>query len=151
MATPSLYFRAFKDFDHDPNALITEEFNRLAKLRLWKDGSPTWNKQWNRFVNLEYNRLIGKRELTTLDEWRTLCEQLGLKGPFASIKKCKKAMKGIHINIVDFLEARQMGTTPQRFASKEALSEYTLTTRRFFNRKVVKEDKMLRELLKNFD
>lgn len=60
-------------------------------------------------------------------------------------------MNDLHINIVDFLEARQMGATPQRFKTKEALSEYTLTTKRFFNRKVVKGDKMLRELLKHFE
>lgn len=90
MAQPSLYFRAFRDFEHDPNALITEEFTRLAALRQWKEGGPTWHRQWNRFVNLEYNRLIGKRDLVTLDDWRELCEQLGLEGPFDSIKKCKK-------------------------------------------------------------
>ncbi|PLB51004.1 hypothetical protein P170DRAFT_474551 [Aspergillus steynii IBT 23096] len=151
MAAPSPYFRAFKDFEHFPDAPITEEFNRLAKLRQWKEGSPTWSKQWNRFVNLEYNRLVGKRELVTLEDWQILCEQLGLEGSLPSIKQCKKAMKTIHVNIVDFLEARQMGTTPQRFETKEDLAEYTLTTKRFFNRKVVKGDRILRELLKVFD
>lgn len=60
-------------------------------------------------------------------------------------------MKTVHVNIVDFLEARQMGTTPRWFDSKESLAEYTLTTKRFFNRKVVKGDRILRELLKVFD
>lgn len=89
-APTSLYFRTFKDFEHFPENPITEEFERLAALRQWKKGNPTWMKQWTKFVNLEYTRLIGKRDLVTLADWQLLCGQLGLEGPFPSIKRCKK-------------------------------------------------------------
>ena len=91
------FFDSFPDFQHNPKASISSEFRRLAKLRRWKQGSKNWKKNWNRCVNTEYDRLLGKN-VVGLDDWIDLCEELGLGDEFGSIRQCK--MVCIHFTYV---------------------------------------------------
>jgi hypothetical protein len=88
-ANTRAFFTDFPGFKPNPDASASDEFNRLASQRKWKTGSKTWRKMWNRCMALEYDRLLGKN-LDGLQSWQQLCEELDLKGPFTSIKQCKK-------------------------------------------------------------
>lgn len=83
------FFANFPKFTHDPSAPISKEFSRLANQRQWRKKSKTWKKQWNRCMNSEYERQIGST-LTGLEAWVALCNEMGLDGPFMSIRQCKK-------------------------------------------------------------
>lgn len=87
--TESRFFTSFPAFKHNPTVPISEEFLRLAQQRGWKQGSATWRKQWRRCMNLEYDRLIGKR-LVGLADWIELCWELGLGLEYTSITQCKR-------------------------------------------------------------
>jgi hypothetical protein len=54
----------------------------------------------------------------------------------------------VHVNIVDLVESRQLERKPKKFPSVAALSGYTRETHMFFSREKVKEDKLLRVLLR---
>lgn len=65
----------------------------------------------------------------------------------------------MHVNIVDLLESRQLKRRdllecrqverkPKKFLSVAALSRYTRETQRFFAREKVKQDRVLRVLLR---
>ncbi|PYH93937.1 hypothetical protein BO71DRAFT_419687 [Aspergillus ellipticus CBS 707.79] len=141
------FFSDFPAFQPDPDAPITAEFKRLAIQRQWKQGSKTWRKRWNRFIGMEYDRIIGNN-LRGLDDWRELCAELDLPGPFASIRQCKKALSKVHVNIVDLLECRQLGCKPRKFPSQKALTTYTRKSGKFFGKSIAKQDKLLKVLLR---
>ncbi|EAW19069.1 uncharacterized protein NFIA_090270 [Aspergillus fischeri NRRL 181] len=146
-ANTRAFFTDFSDFKPNPDASASDEFNRLANHRKWKIGSKTWRKMWNRCMALEYDRLLGKN-LSGLQSWQQLCEELDLKGPFTSIKQCKKALSTVHVNIVDLLDCRILKKKPTKFPSLRALEEYTRETGRVFSRYLAKQDKLLRVLLR---
>ncbi|PWY65357.1 hypothetical protein BO94DRAFT_480115 [Aspergillus sclerotioniger CBS 115572] len=140
-------FSDFPNFKQLPDLPISVEFYRLASQQRWKKGSKTWCKVWNRCINMEYDRVIGKH-LTGLDDWRRLCEELDLPGPFPSIRQCKKALSKVYVNIVDVLECRQLHRKPRKFHTLDALIAYTRNSGKFFGRAQAKQDQLLRTLLR---
>lgn len=52
------FFASFPDFDHNPEASLSEEFARLGLHRNWRQGSKTWKKNWNRCINIERDRAL---------------------------------------------------------------------------------------------
>ncbi|KAF7156703.1 hypothetical protein CNMCM5623_000376 [Aspergillus felis] len=146
-ANTRAFFTDFPDFKPNPDASVSDEFNRLASHRKWKVGSKTWRKMWNRCMALEYDRLLGQN-LSGLQDWQQLCEELDLTGPFTSIRQCKKALSKVYVNIVDLLDCRILKKKPTKFPSLRALEKYTRETRRVFSRHLGKQDKLLRILLR---
>ncbi|PYI09686.1 hypothetical protein BO78DRAFT_308086 [Aspergillus sclerotiicarbonarius CBS 121057] len=147
MSAPRPCFSDFPDFKQTPDLPISVEFNRLASQRRWKKGSKTWCRVWNRCIDMEYDRVMGNH-LTGLDDWRRLCEELDLPGPFSSIRQCKQALSKVYVNIVDILECRQLGQKPRKFHTLKALIAYTRDSGKFFGRGLAKQDKLLGTLLK---
>ncbi|KAJ9164866.1 hypothetical protein NKR19_g940 [Coniochaeta hoffmannii] len=81
----------------------------------------------------------------TLDDWARLCRDLGLEGDFSSKNKCKKAMKGVWINIWDFLRTPNKENV-RRFESEAALSSYTMKkSSRKYPRHMIDKDRVRRE------
>ncbi|KAK3497764.1 uncharacterized protein B0T23DRAFT_438728 [Neurospora hispaniola] len=75
----------------------------------------------------EFNEFIGRRKL---EDWKKLCETIGLDGEFNSINSCREAIEAVHVNIYDVLDAdatNQAGgkARPQRFQTPYELSEYS--------------------------
>lgn len=122
---------------------------------------------WNLCLSEEYDHLIG-RDLSNLQNWQRLCEEVGLTGVkemFTSIKKCKmvsfllffqkrdcvdrvQALSKVYVNLVDLLDCRRIGTKVKTFRSVGELSAYTKRTDKVFSRVVVKRDKLLKVLLR---
>jgi hypothetical protein len=50
----------------------------------------------------------------------------------------QQALKTVHINIVDLLDAVKQGTHPQRFGNAHQLAVYTVKTRRIYPKDKVK-------------
>lgn len=83
------FFGQFPTFHYNAEAPAAEEFKRLGQQRKWQPGSRRWKKEWNAYMNTEYDRLIGRR-LTSLATWQQLCDKLGANERFTSINQCKK-------------------------------------------------------------
>ncbi|KAF2724868.1 hypothetical protein K431DRAFT_281342 [Polychaeton citri CBS 116435] len=64
-----------------------------------------------------------------LDKWQEICMDCGRK-PGSSIAKCKKILRGVHVNIWDFIKAKEQDTAVPQFASKKALREDIATGKR---------------------
>ncbi|KAJ5817447.1 hypothetical protein N7447_009680 [Penicillium robsamsonii] len=132
---------------HNPDLPVSSAFCLVGQQRGWKPGSTTWKRNWNACMNSEYDRLIGCR-VNSLATWQELCMKVGIKGSFASITQCKKALARVHINIVDVLDCWNSDATPTRFKNKQALAAYSQANKKFFNRHIAKQDKVLRVLLR---
>ena len=69
---------------------------------------------------------------------------------------CLQALARVHVNLVDLLDVRTLKMTSAVSSSAEvgtfrgarALSDYTWETQKFFSRDIVKEDKLLKVLLR---
>ncbi|KAF8848916.1 hypothetical protein BDZ45DRAFT_680899 [Acephala macrosclerotiorum] len=109
------------------------------------EGRPKKGKKPRRDVVKEWAEYIGDE--TKLDNWARFCRDLELEGEFTSIKKCKKALASVWINIWDFLDERKGKGRARRFNSEGALAEYTITTGKIYPKKEAKEGGPLRALL----
>ncbi|KAK4128744.1 hypothetical protein N657DRAFT_38508 [Parathielavia appendiculata] len=85
----------------------------------------------------------------TLEDWQRLCHDVGLEGYYGSITQCRKALRTVHVNIRDLLEAVKQGEKPRRFASAAQLVAYTVNTRKFYPLSKVKEMGPVKVLLRN--
>ncbi|KAK4997340.1 hypothetical protein LTR66_003222 [Elasticomyces elasticus] len=63
-------------------------------------------------------------DASRLEKWQEICHDCGIPVVLTSIKQCKKALKGLSINIYHLLEAKRDGRIPHRFPSKSALVKY---------------------------
>lgn len=88
MSTASGYV-GFADFDVDPTASITTEFNRLAIQKNWKKDSKQYKEQRARLVTQEFNAYFGSNT-STLAAWQALCKAVGITDIPSSIVQCKK-------------------------------------------------------------
>ncbi|KAL2259467.1 hypothetical protein VTK26DRAFT_6849 [Humicola hyalothermophila] len=84
----------------------------------------------------------------TLEDWQRLCRDIGIGGDLSSITKCRKALRRVHINIHDLLEAVKRGQTPHRFASVQELAAYTVRERKMYPKHYVKEMGPVKALLR---
>ncbi|CAI7578022.1 unnamed protein product [Penicillium manginii] len=140
------WFARFPKFNHNPDAKVSDEFKRLGEQRGWKPSSRTWKKNWRECWNYEYDRLIGHRA-TSLAAWQQMCAKLGLDNTLPSIRKCKKALSRVFVNIIDLLECWDTEEQPRLFSSQKELSKYAKKGNTF-DREIAKQDKVLRVLLK---
>ncbi|KAK3704407.1 hypothetical protein LTR37_013830 [Vermiconidia calcicola] len=86
------------------------------------------------------------RDDTKLEIWQKLCEDLGFEVG-SSVSECKSELKGIYVNIVDFVAAKQANEEVRIFRSYKALQAYTLRTDRFFPLKCAKQSPILKWML----
>jgi hypothetical protein len=60
-----------------------------------------------------------------------------------------QALRTVHVNIHDLLDAVKQGRRPRRFPNAAQLADYTFNTNKFFPRMKVKEMGPLKALLRN--
>ena len=62
---------------------------------------------------------------------------------------CYQNLRGVFINIVDFVDAIINGREPRRFSSARELRNYTTNTGKVFRLRVAKQNPLLKQLLIN--
>ncbi|PLB37091.1 uncharacterized protein BDW47DRAFT_126557 [Aspergillus candidus] len=151
---PPPFFALFHDFTFKPRASLIDEFNRLAHLRNWSNKGPVRRWMWNFLLRGEFKRLVLRAQDgkavpgPVLADWQGLCVEVGVGGEERSIRRCKKALAEVYINLVDLLEYRRLGTPLKRFPDLGALIRYTRQTGKFVSRELVKGDPMVKVLLR---
>ena len=90
LSMPS-YWGLFPNFDHNPNAPVQDEFQRLAELKDWmgKKKKEKYRKEWGKCFSSEFNKHFG-RDATSLDGWQSLCSEVGLDDIPETVQGCKK-------------------------------------------------------------
>ncbi|OQE26546.1 hypothetical protein PENSTE_c005G08017 [Penicillium steckii] len=139
------WFAQFPNFKRNPNAKVSDEFQRLGKQRNWRPWGPAWSKYWYGCMDAEYERLIGNRD-TSLVTWQQMCAKLGLDANLDSIRKCKKEISRVHVNIVDLIDYWETDQRPRFFKSRRALARNLKTGMRF-PLQIAKQNKVIRALL----
>jgi hypothetical protein len=161
----SAFWTRFERFTPNPNASVQSEFDRLARHRGWRKGSPRYRKERQACLEEEFQHHYGRFENKTAG-WMALCEEVGIKPVPASITQCKKerrlhmasvievdgyfttqALNRVWVNLVDLIDSRRTGKALLRHPSRKALREYTIETDKIFSRKAAKRDGFLKALL----
>lgn len=95
------YWSQFPEFDHNPNAPIKVEFNRLAEMKDWdgkKDQKKAkYRKEWIKCFRSEFGKHYGSDD-SSLEGWQSLCGEVGLDDIPETITKCKKVSNNIEIS-----------------------------------------------------
>ncbi|KAG6157968.1 hypothetical protein E4U37_006633 [Claviceps purpurea] len=144
-----LFFSTYQQFNYDPHSKVWDEFNRLANFYHWQKGSEEGKKARNLFRQAlvdEFGANYGESD-NKLDVLQRLCEKLEITPMPQSITACKKAIKGVYVNIVDFIDCERTGEPIHKFASLGHLRRYTKKTGKFFPREQAKRSLLLRFLL----
>ncbi|KAK4170241.1 hypothetical protein QBC43DRAFT_2438 [Cladorrhinum sp. PSN259] len=77
----------------------------------------------------------------SLEDWQRLCFDIGLEGDFSSKTKCRNAIRTVHVNIWDLLDAvdKEPKQYPRRFPNAKKLADYTVDTGRIYPKKHAKD------------
>lgn len=157
-------------FQRDPTAPLADEYRRFALARGWGKKSARYKKERVNFygaaVLQDFTRFWGDNA-SRLDAWQELCHFLGVHECPASITQCKKvslvaqcvvatkslmppflqALKHIHVNLVDLVDARRRNIKPKIFTSRSELASYIVETRKIFPKAKAKANPLLKQFL----
>ncbi|KAI1459049.1 hypothetical protein F4805DRAFT_99570 [Annulohypoxylon moriforme] len=95
-------------------------------------------------VVLDWNKYFGSGDLSA---WQQLMIDLGIPGTFKSKTQCRKALRPVWVNIVDFLQDVDEGRQTHRFASQKDLGRYTREHKKFYPKGYLTKDSPLKSLL----
>ncbi|EFY94683.1 hypothetical protein X797_010620 [Metarhizium robertsii] len=144
------FFAAYPDFDYEPTNEVWSEYRRLVKHYGWKTKSQK-EKEANAAFRIalveQFGSIYGTDE-NKLEALQRLCEKLGIDPIPTSITACKKAIKRIHVNIVDFVDSERTGEPVYKFGSVGKLAKYTWENGKVFPKKEAKRSNLLRFLLR---
>ncbi|KAI0890030.1 uncharacterized protein GGS22DRAFT_7345 [Annulohypoxylon maeteangense] len=82
-----------------------------------------------------------------LQAWQQLMDDLGIPGTFRSKTQCRKALRNVWVNIVDFLHDVREGRQPHLFESQAELGRYTRKHKKFYPKREIPKDSPLKSLL----
>ncbi|KAG6182522.1 hypothetical protein E4U23_006467 [Claviceps purpurea] len=142
------FFNWYDQFGYDPHSQVWNEYNRLCGFFGWLKGSPEENAARNLFRQAlvdEFGAIYGEND-DKLDVLQQLCRKVEIDPIPQSITACKKAIKGVYVNIVDFIDCERTGEPIHKFASLAHLRRYTKKGK-VFPREQAKRSLLLRFLL----
>lgn len=82
------FFSRFPGFQPNRSLSTAKEFSRLAHHMNWSPGSKRYRRELVKFASTEFAHYyeIGNK----LQNYRALCQELRLEGPFTSVTQCRK-------------------------------------------------------------
>ncbi|KAL8967310.1 MAG: hypothetical protein Q9197_005500 [Variospora fuerteventurae] len=145
----SFFFNGFPDFHQRHDAPILDEFRRLAKRQSWRMKDRDFKEIRRECLQAEFEYHFGGIEAgNKLAGWQGLCAELGLSHNIPSIKQCRKALKRVHVNILDLIDDRRAGRQIERYSSARALADYTNEHKRYFPLDDTQGESLIKILLK---
>ncbi|KAI5276212.1 hypothetical protein E4T47_00861 [Aureobasidium subglaciale] len=140
------YFDRFPNFAHNPRCSVRDEFNRLSKTQKWDFEEK--DRQRAKCYNEELEGHFASLGIDTqLDRLKHLCVEVGLE-PLDTVTQCKKALKKVHVNLVDLMNARRTDKKVKQFATVKKLRKYTLESGKVYPKEDAKCE-VVKVLLKN--
>ncbi|KAF8919153.1 hypothetical protein CPB85DRAFT_1429785 [Mucidula mucida] len=138
----------------DPTTGIVERFRALALSEGLKKKSDKYKERRKAFiadaVEDGFIATFGVNN-SSLQSWQRLCTIVGIPAAetLLSIKKCKAALKGTFVNIVDLVDAAAAGKVMTKgvFNDITSLRRYIKNTKKMFPRGRAKRNPLLRHFL----
>ncbi|KAG1831634.1 hypothetical protein EV424DRAFT_1372125 [Suillus variegatus] len=133
------FFAQFASFSFDEKQPSYKNFGRLVKVLRCDVKDP---QRCIALAREGFNDAL-------VHEFNNLCGVLRIYPVPNSVKKCRKRVRDIYVNLVDLVDAQRTGKPVKLFASLEDLSAYTLQTRNIFPKETrTYQGGLLKELLR---
>ncbi|KAG8723758.1 hypothetical protein FRC09_001844 [Ceratobasidium sp. 395] len=116
----------------------------------WRRGHINRNKGYKRYnlaLVLQFNETYGI-DGDDLASWQNLCRVVRVQGVPGTVGACKKAIKKIHVNLVDLVDQPNTRITVKRFKNRLALSTYSVAEEKIFPKNDAKAGGILKHLLR---
>ncbi|KAI8957612.1 Caulimovirus viroplasmin-domain-containing protein [Daldinia sp. FL1419] len=155
------YFDQFPNFVPDNKASFEDEFNRFASSQGLASGSQEYRRQRTRAVRDELKfhyssqPIDAARDLQTipetagrslderekLDVYQNMCREIGVD-PRDTIPACRRELKGVLVNIIDYIDARRIGKEVKIWAWSDfdLFSTYSLRDDKRMDKEEAKAD-----------
>lgn len=143
------FFRTYevkKGFKYDPSEIPSASFAALRRHCRWKKRKCHFREAyaWERYrlaLQDELKVWFGRED--EIANWHALCRAVGVVPLPKQCRKCEKALRGKHVNLVDLIHwARTSETRGQRvrtFRSVSELASYCVETKKYFPLENVKK------------
>ncbi|KAG1899022.1 uncharacterized protein F5891DRAFT_434919 [Suillus fuscotomentosus] len=147
------FFAQFASFSFDEKQPSYQNFGRLVKVLKCdvKDHQKRIalaREGFNDALVHEFNVRFGIDQ-NDISNWQNLCGVLRIDPVPNSVKKCRKRVWDMHVNLVDLVDSQRTGKPVKLFASLEDLRTYTLQTRKIFPKETrAYQGGLLKELLR---
>ncbi|EKM75956.1 hypothetical protein AGABI1DRAFT_45540 [Agaricus bisporus var. burnettii JB137-S8] len=145
------FFVQYPDFNYNPAASATKEFDRLSKFEGWGKSSRRKKISKNAFKNglvAQFNTSYGT-DINDIANWHAIMTRLKITPLPDTVSACKKVVKGLFVNLVDLVDAREdPSRLVKQFNSEMELSKYTKNEGKFFPRETAKAGGVLKFLLR---
>ncbi|KAG1867056.1 hypothetical protein C8R48DRAFT_772247 [Suillus tomentosus] len=147
------FFAQFASFSFDEKQPSYQNFSRLVKVLKCDAKDPQGRialarEGFNDALVNEFNVLFGT-DKNNISNWRNLCAVLRIDPVPNSVKKCRKRVRDVYVNLVDLVDSQRTGKPVKLFASLEDLRVYTLQTRKMFPKETrAYQGGLLKELLR---
>ncbi|KAL4242398.1 hypothetical protein ABKN59_011938 [Abortiporus biennis] len=145
------FFHQYTQFAYNPNASVAREFQRLSERMGWNDEERRMARErYQEALVNEFNDIFGTNP-SDYATWQKLFEILKIEPVPSSVTACKKAIKTIHVNLVDVVNAARNPTgvpTPRIFPTVKALRKYSHKNRKIFPKHKAKSGGILKFMLR---
>ncbi|KAJ7679433.1 hypothetical protein DFH06DRAFT_1166616 [Mycena polygramma] len=129
-----IFFADYPSFHYNPFMPISAQYMALCLLYGFYRGEPDSNKAYagfQRAMAQTFSDIFGSN-VDDLGNLQSLCRLLGVDPIPGNIKECRKAVRGVHVNLVDLVDWGRMGSAIHRFETEQDLAEYTRTSQKYF-------------------
>ncbi|KAG5917826.1 hypothetical protein E4U42_007102 [Claviceps africana] len=144
------FFKQYQQFDYNPHAEAWSEYRRMSAFLKWTRNSKKERKANHLFreaIVAQFGALYGVDE-KKLDDLQRLCEKLEISPMPQCISSCQKAVRSVHVNIMDFVDCERTGRPVRKFTHLGQLQRYTRSRDKFFPLQEAKGSSLLRFLLR---
>ncbi|KAK0203986.1 hypothetical protein DFS33DRAFT_850100 [Desarmillaria ectypa] len=130
------FFARYPEFSYDQSKETMAQFYDMAcQLK--------WNKATKRKTLRDIQGAMAQQcdeiyggSVDDLHAWQRLCEVVGQGEIPNDISTCKAVIERVHVNVWDVVDYPTTMVPPPKHATETALSEYTLSSRKFYPKKV---------------
>ncbi|KAF2811520.1 uncharacterized protein BDZ99DRAFT_413999 [Mytilinidion resinicola] len=153
------FFESFSSFKYDSSLPPSTSYKHLQKHLNWLPGSPESNEIWETYqsaLRQEFDLWYGAED--DLTAWHSLCRAIGINPLPTTCKRCKKAVRNCHINMIDLIHwgrsgGEANGKRVRIFRTVRELSVYSRQSGRIFKNTFHKDSEeggvVLRHLLRH--
>ncbi|KAG1899050.1 uncharacterized protein F5891DRAFT_954781 [Suillus fuscotomentosus] len=129
------FFAQFASFPFNENQSSHKNFDRLVKVLKCDVKDPQGRialarEGFKDALVHEFNARFGTDN--SISNWQYLCGVLRVDPVPNSVKRCRKCVWDVHVNLVDLVDSQRTGKPVKLFASLEDLRAYTHHTRNTF-------------------
>ncbi|KAF8079339.1 hypothetical protein FPV67DRAFT_1648821 [Lyophyllum atratum] len=128
------FFSAYPNFQYSRTQPVWDEFYRMVDLYELKYQAKNKAREYFRVTLVRaFNKFFGMDE-NDVESWRSLCCVLDIKPLPTRLRECREAVRNTYVNLVDLIDNHISERTIKIFPTEEALSMYTIGTKKFLSR-----------------